>query len=164
MSFHCDGPLREEALSSLRKVLKEAMGEGVVEEDARWTVLEVKSRAVPRLLGKRGLQLFSPEKGAYVQLDSFQILVATTGFPEQPPLPMQAPARPILIELADANYWELPLTELARDVYWLSELHWSSGLRSPRLPITTLYVKRLKAFWRAGVVPPEELYRRLWFL
>ncbi|RLG02190.1 MAG: hypothetical protein DRN61_06905, partial [Thaumarchaeota archaeon] len=162
--LHCDGSMGPGALKAVRAALEEASALGLVQDGFRWVAVEVKSRAVPRLLSRQGLRLYTPEKGSYVELDAFKAVVATTGFPEHPPLSAQAPPRPVLVEVVDANWWELTAAQLARDIYWLSELHWASGLRSPRLPVTTLYPKRLASFWRAGVMPSEELYGRLWFL
>ncbi|MEM4425662.1 MAG: Piwi domain-containing protein [Candidatus Nezhaarchaeales archaeon] len=163
IAFHKDGPLHESEVEALKAALNRAEEIGLV-HDPLWCAFEVKSRFTPRILGTSALRFYNPEKGVYVQLDKFKAIVATTGFPERPLSPAQSPVRPIMVEAVDGSWWDFDFERALTDVYWLSELHWASGFTSTRLPITTLYAKRICSFWRAGVEPSKQLYGKLWFL
>ena len=163
IAFHKDGPLHDWELEALRASIDEAKRLKILDEPL-WCAFEVKSRFTPRILSSSGLSMYNPEKGVYVQLDKFKAIVATTGFPERPLSPAQSPVRPIMVEAVDGSWWDFDFTKALTDIYWLSELHWASGFTSTRLPISTLYAKRMCSFWRAGVKPSEKLHGRLWFL
>jgi len=56
------------------------------------------------------------------------------------------------------------MKEILKEVYWLSELHWASGFRSSKHPISTLYAHRIVQFVASGVEPPVEYKGKAWFL
>lgn len=129
-----------------------------------WAFVEVKKRAIPRILRSIKGGYKNPVQGVYVELDPFKYIVATVGYPEHPLLSHYGVARPLVVELVETSNWELEFRRVVRDIYWLSQLNWASGLLPSRLPISTLYPHRIISFLRAGVHPPDEFMRRMWFL
>ncbi len=158
---HRDGSTFDVELEAVRDVMDSAVDEGVA---SNWVFVEVKKRAVPRVTRRVGRRVTNPEKGTFYVLDKYRYLVVTSGFPEHPYIDVSGLVRPVVVELAEASNWEVSMYDIARDVYWLSELHWASAFASTRLPITTLYAHRICSFLRLGVSPSEEYYSRLWFL
>lgn len=164
IEIHREGTYRDPEIEIIRKLFKELADAGYVEKEVKWLAIEVKRRFTPRILkiGKYTAQ--NPDKGTYLQLDHVKCLVCTTGYPERRLTELHAPTRPIMIEVADANWWDYRLEDIARDIYWLSELHWASAFVSTKTPITTLYPNRICSFWKAGVQPTKKMMDKLWFL
>ena len=161
---HRDGRCFEEEVGAVRSALERASDAGILAPSVEWSLVEVRKRVAPRVVGRRFGRHANPEKGTYYALGQYEYLVVTTGFPEHPYILESGLVRPIVVELVEATSWEVSVRDIARDVYWLSELHWASAFSSSRLPITTLYAHRICSFWRAGVQPSEEYYDKLWFL
>ena len=90
--------------------------------------------------------------------------MATVGFPDHPLLSDYGISRPLVVEVVETSNWDRDPKPFIRDVYWLAQLNWASGLLPTKLPITTLYAHRIVSFWRAGVNPSINLKSKLWFL
>jgi len=162
--IHRDGRCFEEEVEAIKDVIDWGIIRGIFSPDVEWSLVEVRKRVVPRVVGRRFSKFVNPEKGVFYALGPYEYLVVTVGFPEHPYITQSGLVRPIIVELVEASTWEVDMKKLARDVYWLSELHWASAFSSSRSPITTLYAHRICSFWRAGVYPCEKYYGKLWFL
>jgi len=136
--------------------------EGLLKEKAVYSVVSINKSGPPRVYVKMGDTFMMPDKGACTVLDYERGVVCTSGYPEQPALSPLGVVKPLMVEVVESNY-EHSITEIMRDVYWLSEIHWASGFRTPRLPVTLLYPGRMCSFFRAGV-KPTSLRGTAWFL
>ena len=161
---HRDGRAHWVEVEALRDAISTARDLGLVAGVPFYALLEVRKRVVPRILKALGSKWVNPDKGVYVQLDPYTMLLATTGFPERRLITSTGLVRPVAVSLVDTSDWEALLLDLARDVYWLSQLHWGSAFVTPRLPVTTLYSHKISRFLSLGVHPPEEYRDKLWFL
>ena len=147
--IHRDGRCFEEEVEAVKDVIDWGIVNGIFSSDVEWSLVEIRKRVVPRVVGRRFSKFVNPEKGVFYALGPHEYLVVTVGFPEHPYITQSGLVRPIIVELVDASTWEVNMRKLARDVYWLSELHWASAFSSSRSPITTLYAHRICSFWRA---------------
>ena len=162
--IHRDGRAHWSEVEAVREAVRMARDAGLVADRPFYALLEVRKRVLPRIFKAAGSKALNPDKGVYVMMDPYTVLVATAGFPERRLVSSTGLVRPIAVRLVDASDWEVPVKDLARDVYWLSQLHWGSAFVSPRLPITTLYSHKISRLLSMGVHPPEEYRGRLWFL
>ncbi|HDI74602.1 MAG TPA: hypothetical protein ENF55_01460, partial [Thermoprotei archaeon] len=138
--FHKEGLFHETEIQLLRKLVEDWKTQGILQEDTEYTVLEIKKRCVPRILREQGAKYYNPAKGTCLLLDKYKALVATI----ERPLTYTAPVKPLVVEVADTNNWDtVNITQLAKQVYWLSELHWGSGIFTSKHPISTLYAHRI---------------------
>jgi len=143
-------------------VVQSLAEEGLLGEGVRYVVALVNRSGPPRIYAKTGGRYLMPDKGACTVLDYERGVVCTSGHPEYPELSPLGAVRPLMVEVAESNY-EHGIMHVMRDIYWLSEVHWASGFRTPRLPVTILYPNRVASFIRAGV-KPTPLKGRAWFL
>ena len=159
---HRDGLVHPQEADQAAKAIQQLAHQGIVHPEPEYTILSVRKASPPRIFSRTPRGLRAADKGAFIELTSTLGVVMTTGHPEIPStLP---PPKPLVVEVADTNNWEKPLQQHLQEVYWLSELHWASGLRSAKLPITTLYPHRIAKFTAAGVKPHKNLRTKLWFL
>lgn len=165
VALHKEGFYSSDELEVVKHAIGEALDEGVLREDCKWYVVSVRRNTPGRIVKSLSLTAAeNPDKGTYLQLGKFSVMVCTVGFPERRITEYQSPVRPILVEVVEASNWDFDVKLLAKDVYWLSELHWASAFLSARLPVSVLYPSRLCSFWNAGLKPEEKLKQRLWFL
>ena len=157
-----DGRAHWGEVEALRDSLAEAAAEGDLEEGYSYCMVEVRKRVIPVLVRRMGGYVTNPEKGAYLEMGADEYVVATTGWPER--RAAYGTVRPIVVARVDTDNWERRFAEAAREVYWLSSLHWGSMFTSPRTPIVTLYSHRISSFFRLGVYPDPERMGGLWFL
>jgi len=162
--IHRDGNIFEGEVEAIRNAISIGLSEDIFAENFSWHIVEVKKKIIPKIVGYRYGRLTNPEKGYFYKIDLYRYLITTSGFPEHPYIAESGLARPIIVELVDTSNWEIDMYMIARDIYWLSELHWASAFSSTRLPITTLYPHRICGFWSAGIYPSEKYYNKLWFL
>ena len=161
---HRDGRAHWLEVEAFRRAVARAKAEGMLEEDAFYALVEVRKRVTARMFKEREGRLLNPDKGVYVWLDKETLLVATTGAPERPHPAFSGLVRPVALSLVNSSHWEKSLLDLARDVYWLAQLHWGSAFVTPRLPITTLYAHKIAHLLSLGAYPPPEYRGKLWFL
>lgn len=160
--FHKEGLFHPKEIQLLRKLVEDWKTQGLVEENFQYTVVEVKKKCVPRILREQGARYYNPVKGTCLILDKYKALVTTTGYPDK--ILYTAPVKPLIVEIADTSNWDTAnILQYAKQVYWLSELHWGSGIFTSKYPITTLYAHRIIAFWIQGIHPTEQ-ENTLWFL
>ncbi len=162
--FHRDGFAHPFERDSIRDVVDTLKLEGILRRDVYWALIEIRKRSVPRLLRNTSRGYRNPIQGAYLQLDPYKYVVATVGFPDHPLLSDYGISRPLVVEVVETSNWDRDPKPFIRDVYWLAQLNWASGLLPTKLPITTLYAHRIVSFWRAGVNPSINLKSKLWFL
>ena len=161
ITFHRDGTFFDSDILTIRSVIKSISEK--LSKTINYQLIEIKKSGVPkhytRLLEKYGV----PEKGFYFRLDKYTYLLTTAGYPDIMPFTPSGYVNPLKITIVDSNYQPKILTTL-RDILSLTELHFASGFRPPKLPITTLYAHRVAQFATAGVIPKKYLNTRLWFL
>jgi len=165
IAIHKEGFYSSEELEVVKYSIEKAVDEGLLYEDCRWFIVSVRRNIPGRIVKSLGLTAAeNPDKGTYLQLGKYSVMVCTVGFPERHITEYQSPVRPIMVEVVDAKSWDFDVKHLAKDVYWLSELHWASAFLSTKMPISVLYPSRICSFWHAGLKPGDELRNRLWFL
>lgn len=128
-----------------------------------YAYVSVRKRFPPRIfsLGESGFEPAS--KGAFVVFSHEKGVICTAGYPEFRGVYGAGSVRPMLVEVVETSNWNFRIEEFLRHVFWLSELHWASGLRSTKYPISTLYAHRIARFASVGVLP-EDIGNSLWFL
>ena len=162
-TFHCEGMPSQEIIDGIKKALNNLVNENMLSKDYSFRVIAVKKGGTPKIFKSIHGSYGVPDKGFTIILDYYRGIVATSGFPEfsfHSPLGL---VRPLKIEVVDENC-EHDIKEVIKEVYWLSELHWASGFRSSKYPISTLYAHRIVQFVASGVEPPEEYRGKAWFL
>ena len=128
--IHRDGRCFEEEVEAVKDVIGWGIIKGIFNSDVEWSLMEIRKRIVPRVIGRRFNRFVNPEKGVFYALGPHEYLVVTVGFPEHPYITQSGLVRPIIVELVEASTWEVDMRKLVRDVYWLSELHWASAFSS----------------------------------
>jgi len=162
-TFHYEGMPSQEVIDGIKKALNDLVDENMLSKDYSFRVVAVKKGGTPKIFKAIHGSYGVPDKGFTIILDYYRGIVATSGFPEfsfHSPLGL---VRPLKIEVVDENC-EHDIKEVIKEVYWLSELHWASGFRSSKYPISTLYAHRIVQFVASGVEPPEEYRGKAWFL
>lgn len=159
-----DGAAHWSEVKRLRGVFARLKMEGIVPPEAGYSLVEVRKRIAPRIYRVAGDKILNPIKGTYLLLGKNTAIVATSGAPERPLPSLSGLVRPLAIRLVDTSNWETGILSLARNVYWLAQLHWGSAFTTPRLPITTLYAHKIARFLSIGAYPHQNLKDKLWFL
>ncbi len=147
---------------NFNQLLQKLAEKGLLEENVKYTVASINMSGPPRIYAETNGKYFMPDKGTYTILDYERGIVCTSGYPEHPELSPLGTVKPIMVEVTHSNH-EHNITNIIKDIYWLSETHWASGFRTPRLPVTTLYPNRITTFIKAGV-KPTPLKGKTWFL
>lgn len=162
-TFHCEGMPSQEVVDGIKKALNDLVNENMLSKDYSFRVVAVKRGGTPKIFKSIHGSYGVPDKGFTIILDYYRGIVATSGFPEFSFYSPLGLVRPLKIEVVDENC-EHDIKEVIKEIYWLSELHWASGFRSSKYPISTLYAHRIVQFVASGVEPPEEYRGKAWFL
>ena len=162
--IHRDGLFHQKEINMIREELDILAAKGIIDKNYEYYLIEIRKRCVARFIRALEKHYYTPEKGVYLELSPHKYIISTTGYPDMPLTILQSPPRPIIVELVETNNWEINFKEFAREVYWLTHLHYASAFRTPKLPITTLYSHRISSFANAGVIPHEKLLGKYWFL
>ena len=159
-----DGAAHWSEVEKLRDAFTRLKMDGIIPQEAGYSLVEVRKRIAPRIYRAAGDKILNPIKGTYLLLGKNTAIVATSGAPERPLPSLSGLVRPLALRLVDTSNWETDILSLARNVYWLAQLHWGSAFTTPRLPITTLYAHKIARFLSIGAYPHQNLKNKLWFL
>ncbi|MCD6485235.1 MAG: hypothetical protein J7L47_09030 [Candidatus Odinarchaeota archaeon] len=161
--IHRDGLIFEDELIGVREAFKEMLQSGIVSNNTKYAFVSVKKHKTPKIFKSYAKSYGTPDKGLYIIFGYEKGLVVTTGFPEFSPFSPMGKINPLDVEIADSNY-EASIKDIMKEIYYLSELHFASGFRSAKLPITILFSDRIAKFAYSGVIPSRKLQETLWFL
>lgn len=136
--FHRDGRVFDSEIRGIKKALEELRAERLLADDYRYGIVEIHktSASRPRLYKRQDNKFNNPEMGLFAQLNSFEGILATTGSP----VLRRGTAQPLAIELADGD---IPLEDIAHDIYALSHLAFASPGSAMSLPFTIALADRI---------------------
>ncbi|MCD6513605.1 MAG: hypothetical protein J7L07_01650 [Candidatus Odinarchaeota archaeon] len=163
ITIHRDGLPFLEEINGVRSAIEHLKSSEILPESVEYSFVCVKKHRTPKIFRAYSNKYGNPEKGLYFILGYEMGMVLTTGFPEFSPFAPTGRVNPLEVEVAYANF-EFDIREIMKEIYYLSELHWASGLRSAKLPISILYADRIARFAYLNVIPSERLKTSLWFL
>ena len=161
--IHRDGLVFDEEILGTREAIAELKAENILPKEIKYALISIKKRGTPKIFKLYAKNYGTPDKGLYIVLGYEKGFVVTTGFPEFGPFSPMGKINPLNIEIADSNF-EISIRDIMKEIYYLSELHFASGLRSAKLPITILFSDRIAKFAYSNVIPSERLQETLWFL
>ncbi|MHA1595045.1 MAG: Piwi domain-containing protein [Candidatus Baldrarchaeia archaeon] len=161
--FHIEEPTGFASVEVVRRLIPEMRERGILVEDGMYMVVAVRKSGVPRPFKGVGARYGVPDKGLAFVLDYYRGVVLTSGYPEFAAFSPLGLVKPLAVEILDSNF-EHNVKSALKEVYWLSEMHWASGFRSSKHPISTLYAHRVSSFLSAGVEPAREYKGKAWFL
>lgn len=154
ISLHRDGRVFRSELEGARAALETLREEGLVDEDATLTVVEIsKSSPAPVRIFEESpsRSIANPVIGTYLITDESDGYICTTGYPlfRQP----KGTVRPLHVRLA---YGGEPLQDCMEDVFFLSSLTWTRPEGCMRNPVTIQLLDRV-LFEQAGEYDEDEL-------
>lgn len=117
----------------------------------RFDLVEVKKSGNPRIASYNGSEFTDAGKGVgFKSVSEDRAYITTTGTPEKVP----GTPRPIRV---NKRFGPTDIETLARQAYWLSEMHIGSISRSTRMPITTYYADLCATHALDGYMIDDEL-------
>jgi hypothetical protein len=133
--IHRDGrwwPREDQALTAAITELKR---EGVLANDCRVAVLEIRKSHLPlRLFGATRNGFENPMPGSYLRLDDDSVVMTTTGRPGLWDKQGRS-ASTLMLRLVRRD-GQFTIEELARDAYYLTHLNWNAPEIEISLPVT----------------------------
>jgi hypothetical protein len=146
--IHRDGELLNEEKEGLEQALEELKGESdVVDEDTELIALDIRKSTAYRLFDSEDEDnMDQPKTGSFVQIDESTGLLTTLG----KPFVSQGTSNPILISVEMANC-DYDLSELAKDILYLSELNWMNPTRNMRIPVTIRFAEAVADMREEGL-------------
>ncbi|CDF58748.1 Piwi domain-containing protein [Thermobrachium celere] len=119
-------------------------------KNIKFDIVEVKKQGAVKFATKKGNVFINPEAGCYVTNGQYAYLVTND-------IKLGSP-RPLKIEKV---YGDIPLDDIVKQIYYLSELHVGS-FKKTRLPVTTEYADRISK--NIMYIPSGCLSDKLFFL
>ncbi|EMA06924.1 stem cell self-renewal protein Piwi [Haloferax denitrificans ATCC 35960] len=135
----------------------DAVREGLSELDAEIDIVGVRKRGQPRIADYNGTRFKIAYKGmAFVDADRDEAVIHGFGKPEiRDDNPVGTPQTFKLVRHSGPT----DIETLARQAYWLSEVHVGSPAKSPRLPIPIEYADKAAEYVRKEYVSPGKVIK-----
>lgn len=135
----------------------ETVRAGLTELDADIDIVGIRKNGQPRVADFDGTRFRIAEKGiGFVDESRDQAIIHASGKPEI--RDDNAVGTPQTFGLM-RHSGETTVETLARQAYWLSEVHVGSPVRSPRLPIPIGYADKAAEYVRKGIVSPGTVIK-----
>ena len=107
------------------------------------TIVSIKESIPHRIFQKfDNDMILSCNPGVFLKLNEQSGVLASTGYP----LIEQGVARPLLIEVVRNDCEDYPLNKIAKEIYYLSFLHWEGIIKKVKMPITIRYADKFAVF------------------
>lgn len=155
--IHRDGRWWPSESMGLAEVISRLKREGVLHEDLRWAVVEIRKSHVPVRLftsmpSNGGVVLRNPLPGTHLLIDSTRALLTTTGRPGAWDNPGGRTAGTIMLDVAEASS-HFDVAKLAEDAYRLTHLNWNSPDIEIAVPVT---IRWTDVALRETLRPPDN--------
>lgn len=144
---HRDGAIMDTEVSALADAATILREEGLVHPSFSVAALNIRKRngfRMFRRLPEGGVE--NAHIGTQFQVDESRVVLNTTGSPTL----SQGTAAPLLVELAFTD-GAFDINALARDVFYLSELHWGAPKHDTKLPLTVRFADELASYLARGI-------------
>ncbi len=135
----------------------DAVRAGLAELDADIDIVGIRKSGQPRVAEFDGTRFLIADKGVgFIDSDRSQAIVHAFGKPEiKDNNPVGTPRTFRLTKHSGPT----DVKTLTRQSYWLSEIHYGSPIRSPRLPVPIEYADMAAGYVRDGYVSPGTVIK-----
>lgn len=138
ITIHRDGRLTRTEKEGLLEALKMLEANGQLEQMPSVAVVDVKKNHPLRLFERGQGGFRNPFIGSFFILDDHRAVINTTGAPV---LSEQGTAAPLLLEM-ETIFGKSDIQDVARDLFYLSELNWGSPKMDTKMPITIRFAEK----------------------
>jgi len=136
--IHRDGRLTRSEKEGLIEAVHSLVADRQLPADVSVAAVDIKKSHPFRIFEKGREDYQNPLIGSYFLLDDRRCIINTTGFPV---LPMQVTAHPLLLDM-DPIIGQFNILDIAKDVFYLSELNWGSPKMNIKMPITIRFAEK----------------------
>jgi hypothetical protein len=135
---HRDGRLTLSEREGLIEAINTLTKDGRLPWDVMVAAVDIKKSHPFRIFEGSEDGYHNPLIGSYFLLDGRRCIINTTGYPV---LPAQVTAQPLLLDM-DPIMGQFNILDIARDVFYLSELNWGSPKMNIKMPITIRFAEK----------------------
>jgi argonaute-like protein implicated in RNA metabolism and viral defense len=153
ITIHRDGRLTRTEKEGLLEALDMLKSNGQLEQTPTVTVVDVKKGHSLRVFQRGEGGFKNPFIGSYFILDDRRAVVNTTG---RPVLSEQGTAAPLLLEMERIS-GKSEIQDVARDLFYLTELNWGSPRMDTKMPITIRFAEKRIFYADKGIEYADQL-------
>ncbi len=136
--IHRDGRLTYSEREGLIEAIHSMIDDDQLSGDVTVAAVDIKKSHSFRIFERNDGTYRNPFIGSYFLLDDTRCIINTTG---SPALPLQVTAHPLLLDI-DPIIGQFNILDVAKDVFYLSELNWGSPKMNIKMPITIRFAEK----------------------
>jgi hypothetical protein len=153
ITIHRDGRFTRSEKEGLLEALEMLKSNGQLEHMPSVAVVDVKKGHTLRIFEKGQGGFKNPFIGSHFILDDRRAVVNTTGTPV---LSEQGTAAPLLLEM-ETIFGKFDIQDIAKDLFYLSELNWGSPKMDTKMPITIRFAEKRIFYADKGIEYADQL-------